>query len=344
MSTNGTPALAVRNLVKHYESRSHLFQSQPKIIHAVDDVSFEVGDREAVGLVGESGSGKTTTARLAMRLVEPTAGEIVWRGTDVTRSTRRALRPLRRGIQIVYQNPYGSLNPHLSVARNVDEPLRVQRLRRSSSTVAELLDQVGLARTFGDRKPSELSGGQRQRVAIARALALRPQVLVLDEPVSSLDVSVRAQILNLLRTLQTELGLAYLFISHDLTVVSHLCDRLAVMYLGKIVELGDTRSVYEQPLHPYTRALLSAVPEPDPSVRGTSQRIILKGDPPSPADPPSGCRFRTRCWKAAEVCARLEPPLAALAQGSRHQVACHFPETEAASIPVRITAASAEVG
>jgi oligopeptide/dipeptide ABC transporter ATP-binding protein len=320
-----TEILRVEGLTKHFPVRGGLLRRGRGAARAVDGVSFALHEGETLGLVGESGCGKSTTTRLAMRLLEPTAGRILLRGRDVTHVRDAELRALRREVQMVFQDPYGSLSPRMTVHDLVAEPLRIQGAYRAGGDerVRELVELVGLRPEHLHRYAHEFSGGQRQRIGIARALALRPGVLLLDEPVSALDVSIRAQVLNQLRALQHELGLAYLFVSHDLSVVRHVCDRVAVMYLGKRVEVADTADLYSRPAHPYTQALLSAIPIPDPALRGKRERVVLKGDLPSVVDPPSGCRFRTRCWKAQDVCAEQEPPLA----GTGGQlVACHFPD------------------
>ena len=323
MNETTRPVLQVEHLVKHFPVRRGVFGRQVGRVHAVDDVSFDLHAGHSLGLVGESGSGKTTTGRSVMRLVEPTAGTVRLAGEELTASSDR--RTLARGMSMVFQDPLGSLNPRLSAVANVAEPLRIHRhgspAERRTRAV-ELLAQVGLHHDQVERVPADFSGGQRQRIGIARALALSPKVIILDEPASALDVSVQAQVLNLLRRLQDELDVAFLFISHDLSVVRHVCDRVAVMYLGKIVEIGERRQVYEDPQHPYTQALLSAVPVPDPDTR--RERILLSGDLPSPVDPPTGCRFRTRCSRAQEVCASSEPELIPRTDGGQ-AVACHFP-------------------
>ena len=323
MSGEGS-ILEIDGLVKDYAIRGGLFRRAVGRVSAVAGVSFSVERGRTFSLVGESGCGKSTTGRCILRLVPPTAGSIRFDGIDVVAASKRDLRRLRRRMQIVYQDPYASLNPRLTVGAIIAEPLKVHGLWRDAGKerVEQLLDRVGLDSGHINRYPHEFSGGQRQRVGIARALALDPELLILDEPVSALDVSIRAGVVNLLDDLQDELGLSYVFIAHDLSVVRHVSDQVAVMYLGKIVEMGDCDALYDRASHPYTQALLSAVPVPDPKVERTRRRILLEGDVPSPVNPPGGCRFRTRCWKAQEICAREEPEL--IDRGQGHPVACHF--------------------
>jgi peptide/nickel transport system ATP-binding protein len=322
--------LEVSGLRKHFPATTGLFRRQVAVVKAVDGLDFTVSRGETLGIVGESGCGKTTTGRLITRLTEPSAGSIVFEGQDITHLSPRRLRPLRRDIQLVFQDPYSSLNPRHTVGTIVGAPLRLQKLKSRSEikpAVQAVLELVGLNPEHYNRYPHEFSGGQRQRIGVARALVLRPRLIVADEPVSALDVSIQAQVVNLLEDLQSEFDLTYVVIAHDLSVVRHLCDRVAVMYLGKIVELGHRDGVYGGPLHPYTVALLSAVPLPDPARRTERrERILLHGDVPSPLNPPPACRFHTRCWKAQAVCRTEEPPLRDLAPG--HQVACHFPEND----------------
>ena len=320
--------LDVQNLVKHFPlTTGILFKRHVGDVKAVDGVSLQLHKGETLGVVGESGCGKSTLAKLLMRLEEPTSGRALYKGENIYDLQGKALRDMRRNIQIVFQDPYSSLNPRMTVGDIVGEPFdihpEVAPKGSRRDRVRELLDVVGLNPEHINRYPHQFSGGQRQRIGIARGLALRPEVIICDEPVSALDVSVQAQVVNLLESLQDEFGLSYIFIAHDLSVVRHISDRVAVMYLGRVAEIGSDAEIYEKPTHPYTQALLSAVPVPDPSVRGQRQQIILSGDVPSPANPPSGCRFRTRCWKATDLCAEEEPELR-VRSGSEHPSACHY--------------------
>ena len=330
MNRSEPALLQVSHLTKHFPVRKGVFSRVVAHVHAVDDVSFTISQGETLGLVGESGCGKSTTGRLILKLIEPTAGRVTWRGQHIDRLSAGAMRPLRRELQAVFQDPYASLNPRMRAADIVAEPIRnfeTASRRDIDERVAALLDKVGLRREQMIRYPYEFSGGQRQRLGIARALAPNPRLIVCDEPVSALDVSVQAQVINLLMDLQNELGISYLFVAHDLAVVEHISHRVAVMYLGKIVELTDKRSLFASPQHPYTEALLSAVPVPDPRVR--RKRVILAGDVPSPVDPPSGCRFHTRCPYAFERC-RVEEPLMREVRAG-HWAACHLREGTAAA-------------
>jgi oligopeptide/dipeptide ABC transporter ATP-binding protein len=319
--------LSVSGLVKHFPIRRGLLQRQVAAVQAVDGLDFSVRAGETLSLVGESGCGKSTTGRLVARLEEPTAGTILFEGRDISHLGDGKMRPIRRDVQMIFQDPYSSLNPRHTVGKIVGTPFRLQGVEPEGGvkkTVQGLLELVGLNPEHYNRYPHEFSGGQRQRIGIARTLALKPKLIVADEPVSALDVSIQAQVVNLLEDLQEELGLTYIFIAHDLSVVRHVSDRVAVMYLGKIVEIADRASLYDSPMHPYTVALMSAVPVPDTRRRHERERIRLQGDVPSPINPPPACRFHTRCWKAQDVCRNEEPPLAELAPG--HRVACHFPE------------------
>jgi oligopeptide/dipeptide ABC transporter ATP-binding protein len=318
------PLLQVRDLVKEFTLRRTSWRLQDATVQAVSGVSFDISAGEALSLVGESGCGKSTTAQCVLRLIEPTSGSVRINDVELTELSPRELREARRRFQMVFQDPYTSLNPRMTVGDIIAEPLLVHGATADGQRdrVVELLDQVQLGADAADRYPHQFSGGQRQRIGIARALALSPELVALDEPVSALDVSIQAEIIRLLQHLRDELGLAFLFIAHDLSVVRHLSHRVAVMYLGKIVELAPAAELYSRPAHPYTKALLSAAPIPDPLIERERARIVLTGDPPTPVNPPSGCRFRTRCWRAESLCAEVEPALLEVADG--HRVACHF--------------------
>ncbi|WP_055568836.1 ABC transporter ATP-binding protein [Streptomyces atriruber] len=333
----GEPILQVRNLVKHFPlTQGILIKKQVGAVKAVDGISFDLYQGETLGIVGESGCGKSTVAKLLMTLERATAGEVFYKGQDITKLSGRALKAVRRNIQMVFQDPYTSLNPRMTVGDIIGEPFEIhpevapKGSRRQK--VQELLDVVGLNPEYINRYPHQFSGGQRQRIGIARGLALNPEIIICDEPVSALDVSVQAQVINLMEKLQDEFNLSYLFIAHDLSIVRHISDRVGVMYLGKMAEIGSDEQIYEHPTHPYTQALLSAVPVPDPEAREGRERIILTGDVPSPANPPSGCRFRTRCWKAEDKCSKEIPVLAIPERfkgkdtPAAHESACHFAE------------------
>jgi oligopeptide/dipeptide ABC transporter ATP-binding protein len=335
-TTNGGPTgnrlIEVRDLVKHFPlTQGIIFRKQVGAVQAVDGVSFDVIEGETLGIVGESGCGKSTTARLITRLLEPTSGEIRYKGDEIAHLSRNELKPLRRDMQMIFQDPYSSLNPRKTVGSIIGEPFIIHEVERDESKrkkrVQELMDIVGLNPEHYNRFPHEFSGGQRQRIGVARAIALKPKLVVADEPVSALDVSIQAQVINLLEELQAELGLTIIFIAHDLSVVRHVCDRIAVMYLGKIVELADADSLFEHPRHPYTGALLSAVPVPDPRLAKGKQRQVLGGDVPSPTNPPPACRFHTRCPKAVGGHCDVEEPLLEPKEGG-NLAACHYPLTD----------------
>jgi oligopeptide/dipeptide ABC transporter ATP-binding protein len=339
-SFSGEPLIELRHVKKYFPIRRGILGREVARVHAVDDVSFAVREGETLGLVGESGCGKSTLGRTVVRLLEPTEGQILFRGEAIEGFGPRRLRPLRREMQMVFQDPYASLNPRKRVGSIIGDPLKIHKIgdkAQRKAQVEELLEAVGLSPEHYNRFPHEFSGGQRQRIGIARALALRPKLVVADEPVSALDVSIQAQMLNLLEDLQNEFKLTYIFVAHDLGVVRHVSDRIAVMYLGKLVELSPAEELYTRPIMPYTEALLSAVPVPDPDLARQRKRIVLEGDVPSPINPPSGCRFHPRCRYATQVCKEVEPPL--IDYGNGHLAACHHPLNVDATALAAATAA-----
>ncbi len=341
MSADGSPLVEVKNLVKHFPiTQGIIFQKQIGAVKAVDDISFEVKRGETLGIVGETGCGKSTTARLLVRLLDPTSGQVIFDGEDIAKRKGDSLKALHREMQMIFQDPYSSLNPRKTVGSIISDPFQIHGLLKGQGErkkrVQELMDRVGLNPEHYNRYPHEFSGGQRQRIGVARAIALEPKLLVADEPVSALDVSIQAQVLNLLRGLQREMGLTLVFIAHDLSVVRHMCDRVAVMYLGKIVEIAPADALYGLPRHPYTGALLSAVPVASPPAGRRRERQLLTGDVPSPANPPRACRFHTRCPKAQELCSQDEPLLES--KGTVNLAACHFPLTES-EVQLRLPAA-----
>ncbi|MGB2954118.1 MAG: dipeptide ABC transporter ATP-binding protein [Gaiellaceae bacterium] len=339
-SSNGA-LVEIRSLKKYFPIREGILQREVARVHAVDDVSFAVREGETLGLVGESGCGKSTLGRTIVRLLEPTDGQVFFEGKDISHFGARSLRPLRRQMQMVFQDPYASLNPRKRVGTIIGDPMRIHGLgdrRERKTQVQKLLERVGLSPEHYNRFPHEFSGGQRQRIGVARALALRPKLIVADEPVSALDVSIQAQMLNLLEELQDDFRLTYIFIAHDLGVVRHVSDRIAVMYLGKLVELSPAEELYERPIMPYTEALLSAVPIPDPDLSAQRERIVLQGDVPSPINPPPACRFHPRCRYATDICKQVEPPL--VDYGNGHLAACHHPLNIDKETLARVTASA----
>jgi peptide/nickel transport system ATP-binding protein/oligopeptide transport system ATP-binding protein len=346
MSADGSPLVEVKNLVKHFPiTEGIIFQKQIGAVKAVDDISFDVKRGETLGIVGETGCGKSTTARLLVRLLDPTSGQVMFDGEDIAKRKGSSLKALHREMQMVFQDPYSSLNPRKTVGSIISDPFVIHGMLKGEgqrkNRVQELMDRVGLNPEHYNRYPHEFSGGQRQRIGVARAIALEPKLLVADEPVSALDVSIQAQVLNLLRDLQRDMGLTLVFIAHDLSVVRHMCDRVAVMYLGKIVEIAPNESLYSFPRHPYAGALLAAVPVPSPTGQRERTRTLLTGDVPSPANPPRACRFHTRCPKAQELCSQEEPLLEL--KGTQDLTACHFPLTES-EVRLRLPAALASAG